>query len=767
MNVINGILKSKGIPQLKAYFPIYFPLILVFVYKSPLLVTAEKMPFHDALKRFPFFNYYIDGFRGGVPPLWSPFMHSGEPFYFYLPICGLLTPGNSLSVLAHHLFPQIPMMSLYCWALFGDLFVFLLGCFLFFSKLAKNIYSLLFANLAIAISTITLSIYKQIFGYQAILFLPWVLFFCYKFLVKKEFINLAYLALALGLAGSVYIPIYILVYLVIFTLSLTGAVFLRKIIIEHKGKLGGFGFLMPSVLMKENRLLFHQLGKGWKVVAVSILILFFLLILPLSLLQENDSVYPLARISSGTPIGETGIEIEKESAWGNSYVTWEGSLMSILRFSFFDKIDELPVYIGTFPFVFALIGIFKVRKVFCVGVTFSTIILVWLALGPNFGLSPLFNKYFPGFNFIRHLSPFSVFICFNLTILSIYGVEYFIENWDKTKNNLKNHLNKVLLIANLVLVLLFLVLLFLSESYPNYLVWLLGFAVRDKIRMEFFILIGAILLLFWLNSNLKRSVSLAIILAILIFESIILHDPFGIYKWSSFNKSSSVRPPEIEKYIPPDFKFDFRREWILPPFLQGTRGKHFNDGNYTLFEPLLLFRDSAFIKDNNRFHLMRVYFDYLSKNILNFKPMFYVLQLPAKHTEQFSPILSQKLKRDLAITSPKIELIPGGTLSKLKIERFEPNGIALNIYTDDPAKLIYKDVYHQDWRAYINGAEVVVKKWNNLMKLIDVPSGEVRVEFKFVPKKILIGVLFLIAGNIFFLILIGVIVKKEYSSSLA
>src|SRR5262249_37647980 len=80
------------------------------------------------------------------------------------------------------------------------------------------------------------------------------------------------------------------------------------------------------------------------------------------------------------------------------------------------------------------------------------------------------------------------------------------------------------------------------------------------------------------------------------------------------------------------------------------------------------------------------------------------------------------------------------------VERFDANNFALavNNPTGAPAWLLFSDVWHQGWRAAVDGREVPVRRAALAYKAVQVPPGRSRVHFHFhIPT---VSVLYVLIG---------------------
>jgi hypothetical protein len=83
----------------------------------------------------------------------------------------------------------------------------------------------------------------------------------------------------------------------------------------------------------------------------------------------------------------------------------------------------------------------------------------------------------------------------------------------------------------------------------------------------------------------------------------------------------------------------------------------------------------------------------------------------------------------------------GGTAAggSLRFERDDPEHLVLDV--DAPARgfLVLADQYYPGWQATVNGAPVPIYRANYMFRLVEVPAGASRVEFRYRPSSVLLG----------------------------
>ena len=68
-----------------------------------------------------------------------------------------------------------------------------------------------------------------------------------------------------------------------------------------------------------------------------------------------------------------------------------------------------------------------------------------------------------------------------------------------------------------------------------------------------------------------------------------------------------------------------------------------------------------------------------------------------------------------------------------------PEHILLRASVDEPSIFVLADSYYPGWQAYVNQKQVDIEKYQGLFRSIALPQGENIIEFKFVPRTLIIG----------------------------
>ncbi|MDM8542431.1 YfhO family protein [Desulfococcaceae bacterium HSG9] len=99
---------------------------------------------------------------------------------------------------------------------------------------------------------------------------------------------------------------------------------------------------------------------------------------------------------------------------------------------------------------------------------------------------------------------------------------------------------------------------------------------------------------------------------------------------------------------------------------------------------------------------------------------------------------------------PPLEFLPDGMKTgknaKIKLIKYEPNSVKVEIITDHSGFLIMSDSYHPGWNAEIDGKETKVLRANYIMRAVPVKAGKHVISFTYFPKMQVIGIFMTVIG---------------------
>ena len=658
------------------------PFGIYTICKFSLLFTGAIMYRHDAFKHLSFFSYFIDNFEGVIPPTWSPYTHSGEPFYLYVPVNGLLHPAAILSVLVHRLFPSLSFVTLNIWEIFCAFIFYSLGCHLLLSRFCRNGFAMTMANTAIIFGTTGLSMWHQLQGsLDVIEFLPWILLCVHWSFTEQKWHRLIYAAIFLGAATCTYIPVFVLFYLAVTILFGSAEMIFRRQYPQLKNPRG---------------FIYCLLGAGCAAAITA---------LPaMALLQENANLVPIARLASQSSVVANGVQLADDDPWaGASYSTLADLKTPFLPSRIINsEASEVAPYVGTIPFCLAVIGLLALRRRGCPTLLCSTVLLALTSLGPLTPLAPWLRHYIPGFSFVRHLFMFAPFIAFNLAIFCLYGVEFLTELLSTLANSAHKNARRYLLAIALLIGTLCCLPTFMAAPFAIS-GWTLLLLVSGVGLVCFFSLarFGAL------------TTAEALLLTLAWIEVFTLHarsqEYFSAPRSTGFSELSSTK-----------FHYNPRRFITAQPVLPLNYSERiYTDFCVSMGEPLLFSIDTAFFADNLRYFMLRNYYEFTG-GVFN--------------AQNVTPQLAEKL----GLEHPKLELTPSdaGTIA---LTEYHPNSISLDITLTSPATLLYRNVDDGHWQQAVDGKRQPIGLKDNVFPTLDMAAGKHSLTLTHRPWMFLIG----------------------------
>ncbi|MCL5407133.1 MAG: glycosyltransferase [Patescibacteria group bacterium] len=109
------------------------------------------------------------------------------------------------------------------------------------------------------------------------------------------------------------------------------------------------------------------------------------------------------------------------------------------------------------------------------------------------------------------------------------------------------------------------------------------------------------------------------------------------------------------------------------------------------------------------------------------------------------------------------EATPVNPANQVSITSYENSKVTLEAKLATPAVITLMDNWHPNWKAYANGQEIYVGKINESFRGIAIPAGDYRIEFRYAPKTLPIG---LWVSGIVFLLMLSLFLFRRWFDSL-
>lgn len=368
-----------------------------------LFLFAEQTFVHDTRNWFPIFAYMAGEVRQDALPFWSPYVNTGEPFYFLPTPFRFYDPGTLLTMWAGGKMGVSPL-TLYAWDYLRRFVVLALGAALLSSLFSKHPRTPLFVYAAVLFSSIpTASFYQHGLVYDAYT-VPFVLFFFHR-LADRGFAwrDLFLFAYFLGTGVANYKFPYAFWYLTAYGILHFAC---------------GEGRLPRGRLLTPRNAAAAALG-----IAVVLCCTGYLA----DLYLQRDDIVPTHRQASGTQTTRD-VRVEFGSGSHASLIdlasllcpAW-GLLFHYAGTSHF--VSEAVYYAGIIPVFLAGLAVFQVRR---------RVKWVWLLLllllasmihGSRSPVSYLSHHFFPSFTLLRHMEFWQPFIILTLVWLAGLGAD--------------------------------------------------------------------------------------------------------------------------------------------------------------------------------------------------------------------------------------------------------------------------------------------------------------------------------------------------------
>ncbi len=104
-------------------------------------------------------------------------------------------------------------------------------------------------------------------------------------------------------------------------------------------------------------------------------------------------------------------------------------------------------------------------------------------------------------------------------------------------------------------------------------------------------------------------------------------------------------------------------------------------------------------------------------------------------------VMDARFKDHIPWKAPRLTdrfiVYPPDTQRRITLEDYQPNIVRYRVRAGQPAFVVFSEVYYNDtkgWKAYLDGKSVPHVRVNYILRGMEVPSGEHRLEFRFEPR---------------------------------
>lgn len=456
-----------------------------------------------------------------------------------------------------------------------------------------------------------------------------------------------------------------------------------------------------------------------------------------------------------------------------------------------------PAYVGAIILFLFVLGLFIVKgkaRWWLLGGTLMSLFLSW---GKNFNaLTDFMIDYFPLYDKFRAVSSIQVILELCVPILAILALNALFSSKIDQKQKMKALKTSFYIMAGVGVLLLLCKGMFSFDSNSDATMISRGFPaewidvikldreaiyVNDTIRSLLYVLLAAVALWFFVKDKIGKNV------VVIVLGGLILLDLVGIgmryVNNDDFVRARAMNQPFQETPMDKQIAADnsVYRVYDRSEGVNGARTSYFHQsiGGYHAAKP-------AGMQELFEFHIYEGRINVL--NMLNVK---YVVQqdeegrsYAATNTgangnawfiQNLKPVTSANeeillldsldVKNEAIVNTNSFPDLKQFNFSKdstasIVLTKYEPNHLQYTAKTKNDAVAVFSEMYYgHGWNAYINGKLSPHFKVNHVLRAIEVPAGEYKIEFKFQPKVVEEGSLISMISSIVLgiIILIGII----------
>jgi len=454
-----------------------------------------------------------------------------------------------------------------------------------------------------------------------------------------------------------------------------------------------------------------------------------------------------------------------------------------------------PAYIGAIIIFLAVLALFLVRGRLKWWITAAFLLSLFLSWGKNFSfLTDFFIDYVPLYDKFRAVSSIQVIIELILPVLAVVGLHQWFNSLKQHEEKKKALLWSLGIVGGLTLIFIFFksVLFNFSSPYDQMIREQLGTplvdAVRedrmslftsDAIRSLAFVLLCFGTLWFFLKDKLKQTMTIAILILLIISDLVLVdrryvnNDDFVLARIMEqpFQKNGAdVQILEDDGY--------FRvYDVTVNPFNSGRASYYHNAlGGYHAAKPGRIQElDDFYLSKGDVGVLNMMNVRYIITQNKNGGPVaqrnpyangnaWFVKNVLLAETanDEIKLIDSLNTKTTAVINKEFLSQIPSKSIERdssatIELVSHNPQYLVYETSTKSPQLALFSEVYYsKGWNAYINGKPAKYFRADYVLRAMQIPSGNNKIEFKFEPEVIKTGSTISLASSLLFaLIFIG------------
>jgi len=673
--------RSKILPIL--FFASF--LVWIFCFREFLFHRYELL--EDAISYYNHIKFYIDNMGHGVYPLWDTYWNSGMNNEFFLRRFGAFNPFLLLILIfkcigLSHVLSYLAFFAVY-------FFIGMIGFYMLANCIFRNTTAAFSAYLLLMFSSLGTRFFDSYFLFMTIPMI-WFFYFLIAFANNQKKHLLLGLTFTVMLIATTYIPFYF------FTAFLTFCICILLIYYRAVKECVG------SILK------FFNMNKLFTIFCIFAAICSLLPgVLFYKSAGKGELALPLRHYNS---TAENVLEVNKGTitSWGI-----EEEIMHAYAYQDLRKMKFAILYIPIFAFILLFLGAFMTvnKRLF---LFFIMAGMIFFIHSPYFPIYHFFYKHIFYFRYFRNLH-FFLWI-FILPLFILFIVEQFRLFLNYKPNTGKEKLAILFIIA-------------LIHGLCFWILYRQGNAIITS-----YCAVGMSLVFFILNFWSKmRGNKFSQFLLCLLFVGIIVQ-PLEVYHYLKKNTgkpSNDVNRSYVDEntgnltkynyiYDKTNLDFSFTR-WVL----DNTVGIYAAvKWYYRLYQNI----DRKILRKYNS-HKFKLYdhvermneedFNKISQAFKSNRNIAYVAS-----DDQFDDN-TQKTKNNA-----QAQIITGNS-DQFRVLKFNSNSIKIKSNFDTRKFLVYNDVYHSNWMAFINGEKTKIFRTNVAFKGLWIPPGENIIYFRF------------------------------------
>ncbi|TXD48733.1 YfhO family protein [Polaribacter sp. IC073] len=436
-------------------------------------------------------------------------------------------------------------------------------------------------------------------------------------------------------------------------------------------------------------------------------------------------------------------------------------------------IVEAPAYIGAVIFLLFFLGMFLVKgrlKQWLVAATIFSIVLSW---GRNFEVvTNFFIDYIPLYNKFRAVSSIQVIAELCVPVLGVLGLKAFFSSKIEAKEKQEALKKAVIAFGGFIIVGFALAHMFGTfeglrdaqqySEIPGFLDAVIAdrkaMLFSDTIRSLILVLLSGGVLWFFLKGKLKSTITIVALTVFILFDLVSVNKNY--VNADDFKSARKIEKPftasEADKMILED-KTHYRvANFSVDPMNDGSTSYFHNSiGGYHAaklgrYQELFDFQ----IAKNNMQVLNMLNTKYFivpddkgkpqaqQNDEANGNVWFVNKLIPVKNAnEEILALDSLKTKRAAVILESNFNVsnfsIEKDTMASIQLTDYDVTSITYASTSEKAQFAVFSEIYYKEgWNAYVDGKLTPHFRVNYVLRGMEIPAGEHKIEFKFEPEVI-------------------------------